>query len=195
VTSTTHKTLAGPRGGIILAKENEALTKKFNSAVFPGSQGGPLMHVIAGKAVAFKEALGDEFKQTQAQVLVNSKAMVEVLQKRNYKIVSGGTDNHLFLIDQIDKDITGKDAEAALGEAFITVNKNTVPNEPRSPFVTSGLRMGTPAITTRGMKQAEATQLAEWICDILDDINNQQVIADVKAKVLELTARFPVYLD
>ncbi|MEP1743042.1 MAG: serine hydroxymethyltransferase [Kangiellaceae bacterium] len=195
VTSTTHKTLAGPRGGIILAKENEALTKKFNSAVFPGSQGGPLMHVIAGKAVAFKEALGDEFKQTQAQVLVNSKAMVEVLQKRNYKIVSGGTDNHLFLIDLIDKDITGKDAEAALGEAFITVNKNTVPNEPRSPFVTSGLRMGTPAITTRGMKQAEATQLAEWICDILDDINNQQVIADVKAKVLELTARFPVYLD
>jgi glycine hydroxymethyltransferase len=154
-----------------------------------------LMHVIAGKAVAFKEALGDEFKQTQAQVLVNSKAMVEVLQKRNYKIVSGGTDNHLFLIDLIDKDITGKDAEAALGEAFITVNKNTVPNEPRSPFVTSGLRMGTPAITTRGMKQAEATQLAEWICDILDDINNQQVIADVKAKVLELTARFPVYLD
>ncbi len=195
VTSTTHKTLAGPRGGIILAKENEALTKKFNSAVFPGSQGGPLMHVIAGKAVAFKEALGDEFKQTQAQVLVNSKAMVEVLQKRNYKIVSGGTDNHLFLIDLIDKDITGKDAEAALGEAFITVNKNTVPNEPRSPFVTSGLRMGTPAITTRGMKQAEATQLAEWICDILDDIYNQQVIADVKAKVLELTARFPVYLD
>jgi glycine hydroxymethyltransferase len=195
VTSTTHKTLAGPRGGIILAKENEALTKKFNSAVFPGSQGGPLMHVIAGKAVAFKEALGDEFKQTQAQVLVNSQAMVEVLQKRNYKIVSGGTDNHLFLIDLIDKDITGKDAEAALGEAFITVNKNTVPNEPRSPFVTSGLRMGTPAITTRGMKQAEATQLAEWICDILDDINNQQVIADVKAKVLELTARFPVYLD
>lgn len=195
VTSTTHKTLAGPRGGIILAKENEALTKKFNSAVFPGSQGGPLMHVIAGKAVAFKEALGDEFKQTQAQVLVNSKAMVEVLQKRNYKIVSGGTDNHLFLIDLIDKDITGKDAEAALGEAFITVNKNTVPNEPRSPFVTSGLRMGTPAITTRGMKQAEASQLAEWICDILDDINNQQVIADVKAKVLELTARFPVYLD
>ncbi len=195
VTSTTHKTLAGPRGGIILAKQNEALTKKFNSAVFPGSQGGPLMHVIAGKAVAFKEALGEEFKQTQAQVLLNSKAMVEVLQKRNYKIVSGGTDNHLFLIDLIDKDITGKDAEAALGEAFITVNKNTVPNEPRSPFVTSGLRMGTPAITTRGMKQAEATQLAEWICDILDDINNQQVIADVKAKVLELTAKFPVYLD
>jgi glycine hydroxymethyltransferase len=195
VTSTTHKTLAGPRGGIILARENEALTKKFNSAVFPGSQGGPLMHIIAAKAVAFKEALGDDFKQTQAQVLVNSRAMVEVLQKRGYKIVSGGTDNHLFLIDLIDKDITGKDAEAALGAAFITVNKNTVPNEPRSPFVTSGLRMGTPAITTRGMKEAEASQLAEWICDILDDINNQQVIAEVKAKVLELTAKFPVYLD
>lgn len=195
VTSTTHKTLAGPRGGIILAKENETLTKKFNSAVFPGSQGGPLMHVIAGKAVAFKEALGEEFKQTQAQVLVNSKAMVDVLQKRDYKIVSGGTDNHLFLIDLINKDITGKDAEAALGAAFITVNKNTVPKEPRSPFVTSGLRMGTPAITTRGMKEAEATQLAEWICDILDDISNQQVIAEVKAKVLELTAKFPVYLD
>ncbi len=195
VTSTTHKTLAGPRGGIILARENEALTKKFNSAVFPGSQGGPLMHIIAAKAVAFKEALGDEFKQTQAQVLINSKAMVEVLQKRGFKIVSGGTDNHLFLIDLIDKDITGKDAEAALGAAFITVNKNTVPNEPRSPFVTSGLRMGTPAITTRGMKEAEASQLAEWICDILDDIENQQTIAEVKSKVLELTAKFPVYID
>jgi len=195
VTSTTHKTLAGPRGGIILARENPELQKKFNSAVFPGSQGGPLMHIIAAKAIAFKEALGDEFKQIQAQVLVNSKAMVAVLQKRGYKIVSGGTDNHLFLIDLIDKDITGKDAEAALGEAFITVNKNTVPNEPRSPFVTSGLRMGTPAITTRGMKEAESTQLAEWICDILDDINNQEVIGDVKSKVLALTAQFPVYKD
>ncbi len=193
VTSTTHKTLAGPRGGIILARENAELQKKFNSAVFPGSQGGPLMHIIAAKAVAFKEALGDEFKQTQAQVLVNSKAMVSVLQNRGYKIVSGGTDNHLFLIDLIDKDITGKDAEAALGAAFITVNKNTVPNEPRSPFVTSGLRMGTPAITTRGMKEPEATVLAGWICDILDDIGNQQVIAEIKAKVLELTAKFPVY--
>ena len=193
VTSTTHKTLAGPRGGIILARENAELEKKFNSAVFPGSQGGPLMHVIAGKAVAFKEALSDKFKQTQAQVLINSKAMVSVLQTRGFKIVSGGTENHLFLIDLIDKDITGKDAEAALGNAFITVNKNTVPNEPRSPFVTSGLRMGTPAITTRGMKEAEASQLAEWICDILDDINNQRVIAEVKAKVLTLTAKFPVY--
>ena len=193
VTSTTHKTLAGPRGGIILAKKNAELEKKFNSAVFPGSQGGPLMHVIAAKAVAFKEALSDEFKQTQAQVLINSKAMVSVLQSRGYKIVSGGTENHLFLIDLIDKDITGKEAEAALGDAFITVNKNTVPNEPRSPFVTSGLRMGTPAITTRGMKEAEASQLADWICDILDDIHNQQVIAEVKAKVLTLTAKFPVY--
>jgi len=194
VTSTTHKTLAGPRGGLILARKNEALQKKFNSAVFPGSQGGPLMHIIAAKAVAFKEALGDEFKQTQAQVLVNSKAMVSVLQNRGYKIVSGGTDNHLFLIDLIDKDITGKDAEAALGAAFITVNKNTVPNEPRSPFVTSGLRMGTPAITTRGMKESEASQLAKWISDILDDISSQSVIESVKAKVLELTAKFPVYI-
>ncbi|TQV74083.1 serine hydroxymethyltransferase [Aliikangiella marina] len=193
VTSTTHKTLAGPRGGIILARENEALQKKFNSAVFPGGQGGPLMHVIAGKAVAFKEALSDEFKAMQKQVLANSKAMVATIQERGYKIVSGGTDNHLFLIDLIDKDITGKDAEAALGEAFITVNKNTVPNEPRSPFVTSGLRMGTPAITTRGLKEAECTELAGWICDILDDITNQQVIADTKEKVLALTAKFPVY--
>lgn len=193
VTSTTHKTLAGPRGGIILARANEALQKKFNSAVFPGGQGGPLMHVIAGKAVAFKEALGEEFKATQGQVLTNARAMVVVLQERGYKIVSGGTDNHLFLIDLIDKDITGKDAEAALGEAFITVNKNTVPNEPRSPFVTSGLRMGTPAVTTRGMKESECTELAGWICDILDDMDNQDVIQTVKAKVLELTAKFPVY--
>lgn len=193
VTSTTHKTLAGPRGGIILAKANPELEKKFNSAVFPGGQGGPLMHVIAAKAVAFKEALGDEFKATQKQVLINSRAMVAVLQERGYKIVSGGTDNHLFLIDLIDKDITGKAAEAALGEAFITVNKNTVPNEPRSPFVTSGLRMGTPAITTRGMKKAEATELSGWICDILDDIENSEVIVSVKQKVLALTARFPVY--
>ncbi len=193
VTSTTHKTLAGPRGGIILAKANPELEKKFNSAVFPGGQGGPLMHVIAAKAVAFKEALGDEFKVTQKQVLINSRAMVAVLQDRGYKIVSGGTDNHLFLIDLIDKDITGKAAEAALGAAFITVNKNTVPNEPRSPFVTSGLRMGTPAITTRGMKEAEATELSGWICDILDDIENVEVISSVKLKVLALTARFPVY--
>lgn len=193
VTSTTHKTLAGPRGGIILARSNPELEKKFNSAVFPGGQGGPLMHIIAGKAVAFKEALGDEFKETQKQVLINSKAMVSVFKQRGYKIVSDGTDNHLFLIDLIDKDITGKAAEAALGEAYITVNKNTVPNEPRSPFVTSGLRMGTPAITTRGMKETEATELTGWICDILDDIDNATVIEETKQKVLELTARFPVY--
>lgn len=194
VTSTTHKTLAGPRGGIILARKNEELTKKFNSAVFPGGQGGPLMHVIAAKAVAFKEALGEQFKHTQKQVLVNSRAMVNVLQQRGYKIVSGGTDNHLFLIDLIDKNITGKEAEAALGEAFITVNKNTVPNEPRSPFVTSGLRMGTPAITTRGFKEAEAIELTGWICDILDDVNNKEVIASVKEKVIKLTTKFPVYI-
>ena len=193
VTSTTHKTLAGPRGGIILAKANPELEKKLNSAVFPGGQGGPLMHIIAAKAVAFKEALSDEFKASQKQVKANAKAMTDVLMERGYKIVSGGTDNHLFLIDLIDKDITGKDAEAALGAANITVNKNTVPNEPRSPFVTSGLRMGTPAVTTRGFKEAEVTQLAGWICDILDNIENQETINSIKAEVLELTARFPVY--
>ncbi|WP_251359030.1 serine hydroxymethyltransferase [Kangiella sp. TOML190] len=193
VTSTTHKTLAGPRGGIILAKANPELEKKLNSAVFPGGQGGPLMHIIAAKAVAFKEALSDEFKASQKQVKANAKAMTEVLMERGFKIVSGGTDNHLFLIDLIDKDITGKDAEAALGAANITVNKNTVPNEPRSPFVTSGLRMGTPAVTTRGFKEAEVTELAGWICDILDDIENQDTIETVKTKVLQLTARFPVY--
>ncbi|WP_144393182.1 serine hydroxymethyltransferase [Pleionea sediminis] len=193
VTSTTHKTLAGPRGGIILARSNPDLEKKFNSSVFPGNQGGPLMHVIAAKAIAFKEALGDEFKETQKQVIKNSQAMVKVIIERGYKIVSGGTDNHLFLMDLIDKDITGKDAEAALGKAHITVNKNTVPNEPRSPFVTSGLRMGTPAITTRGFKEQEAAMLAGWICDILDDINNEEVIQQVKDKVAKLTAEFPVY--
>jgi len=193
VTSTTHKTLAGPRGGIIIARANPELEKKFNSSVFPGNQGGPLMHVIAAKAVAFKEALSDEFKATQQQVVKNAQAMVKVIMERGYKIVSGGTDNHLFLIDLIDKDITGKDAEAALGQAHITVNKNTVPNEPRSPFVTSGLRLGTPAITTRGFKEAEVTELAGWICDILDDINNADVIESVKGKVADLTAKFPVY--
>ena len=192
-TSTTHKTLAGPRGGIILARANAELEKKFNSSVFPGNQGGPLMHVIAAKAVAFKEALGDEFKATQQQVIKNSKAMVDVMLQRGYKIDSGGTDNHLFLMDLIDKDITGKDAEAALGKANITVNKNTVPNEPRSPFVTSGLRLGTPAITTRGFKEAEAVMLAGWICDILDDIENDSAIESVKQQVAELTAKFPVY--
>lgn len=193
VTSTTHKTLAGPRGGVILSKGNPDLEKKLNSAVFPGGQGGPLMHVIAAKAVAFKEALSDEFKTMQKQVKANAQAMTKVFVERGVNIVSGGTDNHLFLVDLISKDITGKDAEDALGRANITVNKNTVPNEPRSPFVTSGLRLGTPAVTTRGFKEAEVTELAAWICDILDDINNEQVINDVKAKVMELTQRFPVY--
>ncbi|GAA4362309.1 serine hydroxymethyltransferase [Kangiella marina] len=193
VTSTTHKTLAGPRGGVILAQANPELEKKLNSAVFPGGQGGPLMHVIAAKAVAFKEALSDEFKAMQKQVKANAQAMTKVFVERGVDIVSGGTENHLFLVDLISKDITGKDAEAALGKANITVNKNTVPNEPRSPFVTSGLRLGTPAVTTRGFKEAEVTELASWICDILDDINNEQVISDVKAKVQELTKRFPVY--
>jgi len=193
VTSTTHKTLAGPRGGVILAKANPDLEKKFNSAVFPGGQGGPLMHVIAAKAVAFKEALSDDFKVMQKQVKANAQAMTKVFVERGVDIVSGGTENHLFLVDLISKDITGKAAEEALGRANITVNKNTVPNEPRSPFVTSGLRLGTPAVTSRGFKEAEVTQLATWICDILDDIENEQVISDVKAKVSELTKRFPVY--
>lgn len=193
VTSTTHKTLAGPRGGIILSKGNPELEKKLNSAVFPGGQGGPLMHIIAAKAVAFKEALSEEFKAMQKQVKINASAMTDVMIERGYKIVSGGTDNHLFLVDLIDKDITGKDAEAALGAANITVNKNTVPNEPRSPFVTSGLRLGTPAVTTRGFKKEDVIDLANWICDILDDIENTETIAAVKDKALKLTARFPVY--
>ncbi len=193
VTTTTHKTLAGPRGGIILARSNPELEKKFNSAVFPGGQGGPLMHVIAAKAVAFKEALSEDFKHIQKQVISNAQAMVKIFMARNYKIVSGGTDNHLFLVDLIDKQMTGKDAEHALGEAYITVNKNTVPNEPLSPFVTSGLRLGTPAVTSRGFKESEVTQLASWICDILDDIDNVAVKSDVKEKVEKITQAFPVY--
>lgn len=195
VTSTTHKTLRGPRGGIILAKANEELTKKFNSAIFPGSQGGPLMHVIAAKAVAFKEALMPEFKAYQQQVVKNAKAMANVFIERGYKIVSGGTDNHLMLVDLIAKDITGKDAEAALGRANITVNKNTVPGEPRSPFVTSGLRIGTPAVTTRGFKEVECMQLANWISDILDKWGNESVIQAVKQDALLLCKRFPVYVS
>lgn len=194
VTSTTHKTLAGPRGGVILSAANdEDLYKKLNSAVFPGGQGGPLMHVIAGKAVAFKEALEPEFKVYQQQVVNNAKAMVEVFLERGYKIVSGGTDNHLMLVDLIGRDLTGKDADAALGSANITVNKNSVPNDPRSPFVTSGVRIGTPAITRRGFKEAEAKELTGWICDILDDAYNPAVIERVKGQVLALCARFPVY--
>ncbi|WP_417362174.1 serine hydroxymethyltransferase [Gallaecimonas pentaromativorans] len=194
VTTTTHKTLAGPRGGLILsASGDEAVYKKLNSAVFPGGQGGPLMHVIAAKAVAFKEALSPEFKAMQQQVVKNAKAMVKVLQERGYKIVSGGTENHLFLVDLIDKDITGKDADAALGRANITVNKNSVPNDPRSPFVTSGLRLGTPAVTSRGFGEAEVTALAGWICDVLDNINDEATIERVKGQVLDLCRRFPVY--
>lgn len=194
VTSTTHKTLAGPRGGVILsAADDEDLYKKLNSAVFPGGQGGPLMHVIAGKAVAFKEALEPEFKVYQQQVVNNAKAMVKVFLERGYKIVSGGTDNHLMLVDLIGRDLTGKEADAALGSANITVNKNSVPNDPRSPFVTSGVRIGTPAITRRGFKEVEAKELTGWICDILDDAHNLAVIERVKGQVLALCARFPVY--
>jgi glycine hydroxymethyltransferase len=192
-TSTTHKTLRGPRGGIILARSNPEIEKKLNSLVFPGTQGGPLMHVIAAKAVAFKEALQPEFADYQKQVLANSRAMAKVVMDRGYKVVSGGTDNHLFLIDLIEKGITGKDADAALGRANITVNKNAVPNDPQSPFVTSGLRIGTPAVTTRGMGTAEVEQLAHWICDVLDDIESEETIESVRAKVLDLCGRFPVY--
>ncbi|HRP87963.1 MAG TPA: serine hydroxymethyltransferase [Gammaproteobacteria bacterium] len=193
VTSTTHKTLRGPRGGIIMAKHNEALEKKLNSLVFPGTQGGPLMHVIAAKAVAFKEALQPEFKAYQQQVVANARAMAATLVERGYRIVSGGTDNHLFLVDLIDKDITGKDADAALGRANITVNKNSVPNDPRSPFVTSGLRMGTPAVTTRGFGEAECRTLAGWIADVLDNIEDEATIRRVRDQVLGLCGRFPVY--
>ncbi len=194
VTTTTHKTLAGPRGGLILAKGgSEELYKKLNSAVFPGGQGGPLMHVIAGKAVALKEAMEPEFKTYQQQVAKNAKAMVEVFLERGYKVVSGGTDNHLFLVDLVDKNLTGKEADAALGRANITVNKNSVPNDPKSPFVTSGIRIGSPAITRRGFKEAEAKELAGWMCDVLDNINDEAVIERVKGKVLDICARFPVY--
>ena len=194
VTTTTHKTLAGPRGGLILSAANdEDLEKKLNSAVFPGGQGGPLMHVIAGKAVAFKEAMEPEFKEYQGQVLKNAQAMADEFQKRGYKVVSGGTHNHLFLVDLVDKDITGKDADAALGKAFITVNKNAVPNDPRSPFVTSGIRIGTPAVTRRGFNEADVRQLANWMCDVLDDINDDATIARVKEQVLDICGRHPVY--
>ena len=194
VTTTTHKTLAGPRGGLILAKGgSEELYKKLNSAVFPGGQGGPLMHVIAGKAVALKEAMEPEFKTYQQQVAKNAKAMVEVFLERGYKVVSGGTDNHLFLVDLVDKNLTGKEADAALGRANITVNKNSVPNDPKSPCVTSGIRVGTPAITRRGFKEAEAKELAGWMCDVLDSINDEAVIERIKGKVLDICSRYPVY--
>ena len=193
VTSTTHKTLRGPRGGIILGRANAEIEKKIASMVFPGTQGGPLMHVIAAKAVAFQEALEPGFKEYQQQVIGNARTMAGVFIERGYRIVSGGTDDHLFLVDLIDKGITGKAADAALGAAHITVNKNTVPNDPQSPFVTSGIRIGTPAATTRGFGNHEVAQLAGWICDILDDIENAAVNSTVRAKVQALCARFPVY--
>jgi glycine hydroxymethyltransferase len=193
-TTTTHKTLRGPRGGLILARANDELTKKFNSLVFPGTQGGPLMHVIAGKAVALKEALEPGFKDYQGKVCENAKTMAAVLAERGYPIISGGTENHLMLVSLIEKGITGKAADAALGRAFITVNKNSVPNDPQSPFVTSGLRLGTPAITTRGFGVEETRQLTGWIADILDDLENEETIERVRNQVLELCARFPVYV-
>ncbi len=193
VTTTTHKTLRGPRGGLILCRANEELEKKLNSAVFPGTQGGPLMHVIAAKAVAFAEALLPEFKVYQQQVLDNAKTLCTVLQDRGYNIVSGGTDNHLLLVDLINKNITGKEADAALHAANITVNKNSVPNDPRSPFVTSGLRLGTPAITTRGFKEKETSLLGYWVADILDNIHDEALIAQVKEQVVRLCHEFPVY--
>ncbi|HSQ69786.1 MAG TPA: serine hydroxymethyltransferase [Steroidobacteraceae bacterium] len=193
VTTTTHKTLRGPRGGLILARANEAITKKLNSLIFPGTQGGPLMHVIAAKAVALLEAMQPEFVEYQKQVVANARAMLRVMQQRGYRIVSGGTDNHLFLVDLIENGITGKDADAALGRAHITVNKNTVPNDPRSPFVTSGLRIGTPAVTTRGFREAEVELLAGWIADVLDDLGDEAVLERTRQSVLELCQRFPVY--
>jgi glycine hydroxymethyltransferase len=193
VTTTTHKTLRGPRGGLILARANDELTKKFNALIFPGTQGGPLMHVIAAKAVAFLEALQPEFRDYQRQVVANARAMAAALMARGVRIVSGGTDNHLFLVDLIGRSYTGKDADAALGRANITVNKNAVPNDPRSPFVTSGLRIGTPAVTTRGFREPEATLLAGWIADVLEDVGNEAVLARTRESVLEICRRFPVY--
>ncbi len=192
-TTTTHKGLRGPRGGLILARENGDLAKKLNSMIFPGIQGGPLMHVIAGKAVAFKEALEPDFRDYQRQVVANAQAMADSVMARGYDIVSGGTDNHLFLMSLVRQGLTGKEADAALGRAHITVNKNTVPNDPQSPFVTSGLRIGTPAITTRGFKEAESSALGHWICDVLDNINDASVIETVRGKVIDVCRRLPVY--
>ncbi len=197
-TSTTHKTLRGPRGGIILAKANEEIEKKLNSAVFPGGQGGPLMHVIAAKAVSFREAMSSDFVDYQKQVVANAKVMANTFIERGIKIVSGGTENHLMLVDLIGKEYTGKDADEALGKAYITVNKNAVPNDPRSPFITSGLRVGTPAITTRGFKEEECKQLTNWMCDVLESLENgtsETVIPEVKGKVLEICQKFPVYAN
>ena len=193
VTTTTHKTLRGPRGGLILARKNDELTRKFSSLVFPGIQGGPLMHVIAAKAVAFKEAMAPEFKVYQGKVCANAKVMAATLAERGYPIISGGTENHLLLVSLIARGITGKAADAALGRANITVNKNAVPNDPQSPFVTSGLRLGTPAITTRGFGEEETRLLSGWIADILDDLENEELIDRIRGQVVELCGRFPVY--
>jgi glycine hydroxymethyltransferase len=192
-TTTTHKTLRGPRGGLILAKANEAIEKKLNSAIFPGIQGGPLMHIIAAKAVCFKEAMSDEYIAYQKQVKVNAQAMANTFIERGFDVVSGGTDDHLFLVSFIDQDLTGKAVDAALGNAHITVNMNAVPNDPQSPFVTSGIRVGTPAVTTRGFGEAECRDLASWMCDICDELDNQSVIDEVKVKVAEVCAKHPVY--
>ena len=192
-TTTTHKTLRGPRSGLILAKANPEIEKKLNSAVFPGNQGGPLMHAIAGKAVCFKEALSDDFKTYQQQVVKNAKAMADVIMSRGYDIVSGGTENHLMLISLIKQEITGKEADKWLGDAHITVNKNAVPNDPKSPFVTSGVRIGTPAVTTRGFGEAEVRELAGWICDVLDSRGDEKVIGEVREKVQAICAKHPVY--
>nr|WP_312177422.1 serine hydroxymethyltransferase [Moraxella sp. CTOTU46934] len=192
-TTTTHKTLRGPRSGLILAKANPEIEKKLNSAVFPGNQGGPLMHAIAGKAVCFKEALGEDFKAYQKQVVKNAKAMADVIMSRGYDIVSGGTENHLMLISLIKQEITGKEADKWLGDAHITVNKNAVPNDPKSPFVTSGVRIGTPAVTTRGFGEAEVRELAGWICDVLDSRGDEKVIGEVREKVQAICAKHPVY--
>ncbi|QER39901.1 serine hydroxymethyltransferase [Acinetobacter suaedae] len=194
-TTTTHKTLRGPRSGLILAKANEEIEKKLQSAVFPGNQGGPLMHAIAAKAICFKEAMSEDFKTYQQQVVKNAQAMAEVLMARGYDVVSGGTENHLFLLSLIKQDVTGKDADAWLGAAHITVNKNSVPNDPRSPFVTSGIRIGTPAVTTRGFGESEVRELAGWIADIIDSKGDEKVIAEVKAKVEAVCAKFPVYVN
>jgi glycine hydroxymethyltransferase len=193
VTTTTHKTLRGPRGGLILASGSEEIAKKLNSLIFPGTQGGPLMHVIAAKAVAFLEAMQPDFVDYQKQVVANARTMCRVLQERGHRIVSGGTDNHLFLLDLIDRAYTGKDADAALGRAHITVNKNAVPNDPRPPFVTSGLRIGTPAVTTRGFGAAEVSQLAHWIADVLVDPNDAAAVTRTREATRELCRRFPVY--
>ena len=192
-TSTTHKTLRGPRGGIILARSNPELEKKLNFAVFPETQGGPLMHVIAAKAVCFKEAMGPDFRAYQEQVVANARVMASIFISRGFEVVSGGTDDHLFLLSLIKQNLTGKEADAALGSANITVNKNAVPNDPQSPFVTSGLRIGTPAITTRGFKEEEVNELTGWICDVLEDINNTDTQRSVREKVIDLCSRFPVY--